>query len=70
MTDSYRKFSKDDPRPIDEQWAEFLQVTDTVVLGVRTETVLDDDNLDNLLQSPDVQDKLREVKQGAEKITC
>jgi len=66
----YRKFSKDDPRPIDEQWAEFLQVTDTVVLGVRTETVLDDDNLDNLLQSPDVQDKLREVKQGAEKITC
>ena len=65
----YRKFSKDDPRPIDEQWAEFLQVTDTVVLGVRTETVLDDDNLDNLLQSPDVQDKLREVKQGAEKIT-
>ena len=70
MTDSYKKFSKDDPRPIDEQWAEFLQVTDTVVLGVRTETVLDDDNLDNLLQSPDVQDKLREVKQGAEKITC
>ena len=66
----YKKFSKDDPRPIDEQWAEFLQVTDTVVLGVRTETVLDDDNLDNLLQSPDVQDKLREVKQGAEKITC
>ena len=65
----YKKFSKDDPRPIDEQWAEFLQVTDTVVLGVRTETVLDDDNLDNLLQSPDVQDKLREVKQGAEKIT-
>ena len=70
MTDSYRKFSKDDPRPIDEQWAEFLQVTDTVVLGVRTETLADDDNLDNLLQSPDVQDKLREVKQGAEKITC
>ncbi len=69
MTDSYKKFSKDDPRPIDEQWAEFLQVTDTVVLGVRTETVLDDDNLDNLLQSPDVQDKLREVKQSAEKIT-
>ena len=65
MTDSYKKFSKDDPRPIDEQWAEFLQVTDTVVLGVRTETVLDDDNL----QSPDVQDKLREVKQSAEKIT-
>ena len=65
----YRKFSKDDPRPIDEQWAEFLQITDTVVLGVRTETPADDDNLDNLLQSPDVQDKLREVKQGAEKIT-
>ena len=69
MMPEYRKFSKDDPRPIDEQWAEFLQVTDTVVLGVRTETVLDGDNLDNLLQSPDVQDKLREVKQGAEKIT-
>ena len=66
----YKKFSKDDPRPIDEQWAEFLQMTDTVVLGVRTETPADDDNLDSLLQSPDVQDKLREVKQGAEKITC
>ena len=70
MTDSYRKFSKDDPRPIDEQWAEFLQVTDTVVLGVRTETPADDDNLDSLLKSPDVQDKLREVKESAEKITC
>ena len=69
MMPEYRKFSKDDPRPIDEQWAEFLTVTDTVVLGVRTETLADDDNLDNLLQSPDVQDKLREVKQGAEKIT-
>ena len=66
----YKKFSTDDPRPIDEQWAEFLTVTDTVVLGVRTETLADDDNLDNLLQSPDVQDKLREVKEGAEKITC
>ena len=66
----YRKFSKDDPRPIDEQWAEFLTVVDTVVLGVRTETVLDADNLDSLLQSPDVQDKLREVKKSAEKITC
>lgn len=70
MMPEYRKFSKDDPRPIDEQWAEFLQVTDTVVLGVRTETLADDDNLDNLLQSPDVQDKLREVKESAEKITC
>jgi len=65
----YRKFSKDDPRPIDEQWAEFLQVTDTVVLDVRTETLADDDNLDSLLQSPDVQDKLREVKENAEEIT-
>ncbi len=65
----YRKFSKDDPRPIDEQWAEFLQVTDTVVLDVRTETLADDDNLDSLLQSPDVQNKLREVKENAEEIT-
>lgn len=70
MMPEYRKFSKDDPRPIDEQWAEFLQMTDTVVLGVRTETPADDDNLDSLLKSPDVQDKLREVKEGAEKITC
>ena len=66
----YRKFSKDDPRPIDEQWSEFLTVVDTVVLGVRTETLADDDNLDSLLKSPDVQDKLREVKESAEKITC
>ena len=65
----YRKFSKDDPRPIDEQWAEFLTVVDTVVLGVRTETLADDDTLDSLLQSPDVQNKLREVKQNAEEIT-
>jgi hypothetical protein len=53
----YKKFSKDDPRPIDEQWAEFLQVTDTVVLGARTETPADDDNLDNLLREYCAQQK-------------
>ena len=47
---------------VEETWSEVLEVV--------RETPADDDNLDNLLQSPDVQDKLREVKESAEKITC
>ena len=46
---------------VEETWSEVLEVV--------RETPADDDNLDSLLKSPDVQDKLREVKQGAEKIT-
>jgi len=46
---------------VEETWSEVLEVV--------RETPADDDNLDSLLQSPDVQDKLREVKHSAEKIT-
>ena len=47
---------------VEETWSEVLEVV--------RETPADDDNLDSLLKSPDVQDKLREVKESAEKITC
>jgi len=47
---------------IDEKFSELLRVIDNTQSN-------DDDNLDSLLQSPDVQDKLREVKENAEEIT-
>ena len=47
---------------VDETFSEILKVIDDTQSN-------DDDNLDSLLQSPDVQDKLREVKENAEEIT-
>ena len=41
---------------VDEKFSEPLRVIDNTQSN-------DDDNLDSLLQSPDVQDKLREVKE-------
>jgi len=47
---------------VDETFSELLRMIDNTQSN-------DDDNLDSLLQSPDVQDKLREVKENAEEIT-
>jgi hypothetical protein len=47
---------------VDETFSELLKVVDDTQSN-------DDDNLDSLLQSPDVQNKLREVKENAEEIT-
>lgn len=47
---------------VDEKFSELFRVIDDTQAN-------DDDNLDSLLQSPDVQDKLREVKENAEEIT-
>lgn len=47
---------------VDEKFSELFRVIDDTQSN-------DDDNLDSLLQSPDVQDKLKEVKENAEEIT-
>jgi hypothetical protein len=65
-----KKFSAEDDRHIDIQCAELFQIIDDILLDVPPDVQdNDDDNLDSLLQSPDVQDKLREVKENAEEIT-
>ena len=47
---------------VDETFSELLRMIDNTQSN-------DDDNLDSLLQSPDVQNKLKEVKENAEEIT-
>ena len=65
-----KKFSAEDDRHIDIQCAELFQIIDDILLDVPPSVQAnDDDNLDSLLQSPDVQNKLREVKENAGEIT-